>query len=62
MKNTKVERTQKLFLAAMKKKFSEDPDIPATERFPEPTRPSEEHVTLLPVRSHRSNHFDKVLK
>ena len=41
-KNAKIKLAQKLFLASMKKKFSEDPDAPTTKVIPK------EHVTLLP--------------
>jgi hypothetical protein len=58
-KNAKVTRTQKLFMEAMKKKFSEDPDQESWSKTSKesaytvikgvaPNRNVGEHVTLIP--------------
>ena len=57
-KNAKIERSQKLFLKAMKKKFSEDPEAPSTTV--NQLQPQKEHVTLLPARSCKPDLFDEV--
>jgi len=56
-KNAKIERTQKAFLAAMKKKFSEDPEAPST--IVNQSQSQKEHVTLLPLRSCKPDPFDE---
>lgn len=48
-KNAKIERSQKLFLAAMKKKFSEDPSVYTPGNIQQNPK---EHVTLIPYKEH----------
>jgi hypothetical protein len=55
-KNAKIKRSQKLFLAAMKKKFTED-DNATSKVFPEQS--PKDHVTLLPAKSCKPDPFDE---
>ena len=58
MNKPKIERAQKAFLAAMKKKFSEDPEAPPPTIVNQ-LQPQKEHVTLLPLRSCKPDPFDE---
>jgi hypothetical protein len=53
-KNAKIERSQKLFLKAMKAKFAEDPGAPTTKTAKEIKHITLDHVTLFPHNLHVS--------
>jgi hypothetical protein len=58
-KNAKIERKQKLFIAALKKKFSEDD--PNATKTTSHIKSVDAHITLIPYKNHIFESMDEFI-